>query len=664
MLSSVAFCQAYQYKPGTSKNVAEKVSAKVAEKVTEKLAQSSNANLVGVDSIRAAFLPGFGDFATKESSTQYFVCGFSLVLFLSTLLYLVEALCQPAFTIAESCSALAAVEMLQSGDFLTPTYYGKPFYHIPGLSYWAMLPCLKIFGQSLFAVRLPSLLAALALITLTGLVAKALAGARAGILAALMLATSREFSRYAALCMCDMLFSLFCCLGLTFAFMAYAESRKRSLPFSVSLAFGSAATDAVPEEEVARRNSWKEALYVCLTAFSVALAVLTKGPIGLLLPTLSLVIFLCCYRGFKLLRGKNVILAFAVFSAIGLPWFFANYQVQSMSYFDAMFLHENLQRFIGTAKNIGVIPYNQMLAFQHPPYYMLKGFFVLFAPWTVLMPLVIFSLVRLMRAPNETARLKQAIGFSICWISTVIAFFTVADSNWSYYVLPTMPAAAVLMALCASRWKLDSEGAKGGVKCLAWLVVAAAFFMPIALPILFKGQLDAALLFGFSVVLASLGTLLFWAASRGSLYSVLCITGLITWLITIYSGGQIVPTEQALKNPLPLMCETIAKAGKAVAVNVHSSLGMDYNLRDLLTFRNQRASSLCDDNACRKLSDSGRGGFLLIPRSYWQQLGLSDKSCFIIASGQYSYQDLYEAIKLKSLPQWKREDLLLVQVRR
>ncbi len=112
------------------------------------------------------------------------------------------------------------------------------------------------------------------------------------------------------------------------------------------------------------------------------------------------------------------------------------------------------------------------------------------------------------------------------------------------------------------------------------------------------------------------------------------------------------------------MCETIAKAGRAVSVNVHSSLGMDYNLRDLLTFRNQRASSLCDDNACRELSYAGRGGFLLIPRSYWQQLGLSDKSYFIIASGQYSYQDLYEAIKLKSLPQWKREDLLLVQVRR
>lgn len=644
--------------------MAEKVSEKVAERVTEKLAQSSTADLVGLISNRYGTSPGFIEFATKDGSNKYFVCGLSLVLFLSTLLYLVEAFCQQVFTIAESCSALAAVEMLQSGDLLTPTYYGKPFYHIPGLSYWAMLPCLKIFGQSLFAVRLPSILAALALITLTGLVAKALAGARAGILAALVLATSREFSRYAALCMCDMLFSLFCCLGLTFAFMAYAESRKRLLPFSVSSASGTASSDGDLEEVLPRLSHSREALHVCLTACSLALAVLTKGPIGVLLPALSLFIFLSCYRSFKLLQGKNILLACAFFSAIGLPWFFANYQVQSMSYFDAMFLHENLQRFIGTAKNIGVIPYNQMLAFQHPPYYMLKGFFVLFAPWTVLMPLVIFSLVRLMRATNETARLKQAICFSICWISTVIAFFTLADSNWSYYVLPTMPAAAVLMALCASRWTLDSEAVKVGVKWLALLVVATAFFMPIALPILFKGQLNAALLFGFSVALASLGTLLFWAASRGSLYSVLCTTGLITWLITIYSGGQIVPTEQALKNPLPLMCETIAKAGRAVSVNVHSSLGMDYNLRDLLTFRNQRASSLCDDNACRELSYAGRGGFLLIPRSYWQQLGLSDKSCFIIASGQYSYQDLYEAIKLKSLPQWKREDLLLVQVRR
>ncbi|MBX9941364.1 MAG: glycosyltransferase family 39 protein, partial [Candidatus Obscuribacterales bacterium] len=601
--------------------------------------------------------PGLAESDVRGNANRYFFCGLGIVLVLSTFLYLAEALCQSTFTIAESCSAIAAVEMLRSGDFLTPTYYGKPFYHIPGLSYWAMLPCLKIFGHSLLAVRLPSILAALALITLSALIAKALAGARAGILSALVLATSREFSRYAALCMCDMLFSLFCCLGLTFSFMAYAETRKRSLPLSLSLAPGSFS-----EEVSASRSSSKEAVFVCLAACSLALAVLTKGPIGLLLPSLSLFIFLCCYRSFKLLQGKNIALSGAVFTAISLPWFFSNFQVQSMSYIDSMFLHENLQRFIGTTKSIGVIPYNQMLAFQHPPYYMLKGFFVLFAPWTVILPIVIFSLVRLMRAQNETARLKQAITFGICWIFTVVAFFTAADSNWSYYVLPTMPAAAVLTAVCASRWKLDSEVLKVAVKIIAWLVVSSAFFVPIALPILFKGQLSPALFFGFSGALATLGCLLFWAARRGSLFAVLCTTGLLTWLITIYSGGQIVPTEQALKSPLPLMCETIQKTGEGLAVKVHSSLGMDYNLRDLLTFRTQKASELCDDNACRELA--GRGGFLLIPRSYWQQLGVKDKRCFIISSGQYAYQDLYEAIKIKSLPQWKREDLLLVKLNR
>lgn len=620
------------------------------------MVQRGGEELVGVAPSRYVSSPDLEGSADGGNSNRFFYCGLGLVLFLSTLLYFVEALCQPAFTIAESCSAIAAVEMLKSSDFLTPTYYGKPFYHIPGLSYWAMLPCLKIFGQSLFAVRLPSILAALALISLSALIAKALAGARAGILSALMLATSREFSRYAALCMCDMLFSLFCCLGLTFAFMAYTETRKRSLPFSLSMAPGGSS------EETLRRSSSKEAIFVCLAACSLALAVLTKGPIGLLLPALSLVIFLCCYRSFRLLQGKNILLSAAVFTTIGLPWFVANFQVQSMNYFDSMFLHENLQRFIGTAKSIGVIPYNQMLAFQHPPYYMLKGFFVLFAPWTMFMPIVIFSLVRLMRAQNETARLKQAVVFCICWTFTVVAFFTAADSNWSYYVLPTMPAAAVLTAVCASRWKLDSEGMKVIVKTISWLVVASAFFVPIVLPILFKGLLNPALLFAFSGALASLGCLLFWAGRRGSLFTVLCTVGLLTLLITVYSGGQIVPTEQALKNPLPLMCETIVKTGQGPAVKVHSSLGMDYNLRDLLTFRLQKSSALCDDNACRELA--GSGGFLLIPRSYWQQLGLSDKICSVIASGQYAYQDLYEAIKLKSLPQWKREDLLLVKLSR
>ena len=159
----------------------------------------------------------------------------------------------------ETFYAQTAKEMLNKGDWTTPYLYNKPQFEKPIMIYWLIEASYKILGVNETAARLPS-----AIFALLGVIAMYLLGTllfdkRAGFLSAIILATNVEYVILSRACITDMVLAAFMLLGILFFFYGYIKG--------------------------------KEYCYL-LSSSAFALAVLTKGPVAILLPAIAFLIFL------------------------------------------------------------------------------------------------------------------------------------------------------------------------------------------------------------------------------------------------------------------------------------------------------------------------------------------------------------------------------------
>jgi 4-amino-4-deoxy-L-arabinose transferase-like glycosyltransferase len=152
--------------------------------------------------------------------------------------------------------AQTAHEMVKSGDWLTPQIYGEPQFEKPIFYYWLLGGSFRALGETEFSGRLPTAVFATLLTLLTWIFGCRVWNRRAGFCAALVLATGLEFCVMSRLMLTDVPLAVF----FTGAVYAYWKATR--------------------EEE--RRNLWIFLHFVC-----TALAMLTKGPIGSLVPFLA-----------------------------------------------------------------------------------------------------------------------------------------------------------------------------------------------------------------------------------------------------------------------------------------------------------------------------------------------------------------------------------------
>ncbi|MDD5085413.1 MAG: glycosyltransferase family 39 protein, partial [Candidatus Omnitrophica bacterium] len=157
----------------------------------------------------------------------------------------------------EGRSADIARAMVESGDFLIPRVNYIEHFHKPPLTYWAIAASLKVFGFNEAAVRFPSACAALGLVLITFLVAKNLFDRKTALVAGLILLSSPLFLFMGRLATPDIFFAFFTA-GSLYGFVRVRGGLGNPLLWSI---FG---------------------------FFFLALAVLTKGPIGILIVFLSL----------------------------------------------------------------------------------------------------------------------------------------------------------------------------------------------------------------------------------------------------------------------------------------------------------------------------------------------------------------------------------------
>jgi 4-amino-4-deoxy-L-arabinose transferase-like glycosyltransferase len=296
-----------------------------------------------------------------------------------------------------------AREMLERGDWVTPTQNYVVYFEKPTLQYWLTAGAFAVLGTNEWAARLWPALAALFGIAATGAVGRRLHGARTGEAAALILAASPLWYAGGRLAVLDELFSALCA-GSLLAFVAFEHTDRPGT----------------------RRAAWA-AFYVL-----AALATLTKGLIGVVFPALIVGAYIALTGRFALLRQLRLARGALVYLAVAAPWFvIASLRNPDFAWF--FFVREHLLRYTTTLHR------------RDEPFY----YFVVFGlggllPFTIhLLPALRDAVARARRAPRGAPSPDL---FLLLWAGLVFAFFSASSSKLPLYILPIFPALALLTA--------------------------------------------------------------------------------------------------------------------------------------------------------------------------------------------------------------------------
>ena len=298
-----------------------------------------------------------------------------------------------------------AREMLATGDWLTPRLNGFKYFEKPALQYWATAGAFSLFGVDEWTARLWTALTGFGGVLLVYFTGMRLYGRRAGLYAAAVLAGS-----------------------FLYAFIGHFNTLDMGLSFFLTLALCAFLLGQMETETRHRAPAGRgQHAWMLLAWAAAALAVLSKGLVGAVLPAGALVVYLLWQRDGTLLRRLHLLAGGAVFLALAAPWFIA-VSLENKEFFHFFFIHEHFERFL--TKQHGR---------YEPPWYFIPVLLAGMAPWTL-------SLLAALKAAfaKTTARFQPA-RFLLAWSAFILLFFSASGSKLPSYILPMLPALALLI---------------------------------------------------------------------------------------------------------------------------------------------------------------------------------------------------------------------------
>lgn len=321
--------------------------------------------------------------------------------------------------------------MNQSGDWITPRLNGFKYFEKPALQYWASAVIFKVFGQSNFTARAwPAFFGLLGAFWIYYL-GSTLFGRREGFFSCLILCSSTLYFCMSHMLTLDLAVSVFMMLGMGGVLLA---QNQRSSPTAV-------------------RN------WMLLSWAFFACAVLTKGLVGIVLPAAATVIYSLWQRDWSLWRHLHIAKGLTLFLVITAPWFIT-VSVQNDEFFQFFFIHEHFERYTTTTHNR-----------NGPVYYFIPIFLVGIFPWITSSLRALTSVASPTIESNETNRFDP-IRFLWTYCAFVFVFFSIGSSKLPPYILPIMPAVALLSGrILASSKTLKFDG---------WIMVVFAACLAVA----------------------------------------------------------------------------------------------------------------------------------------------------------------------------------------
>lgn len=327
----------------------------------------------------------------------------------------------------EGLFASIAREMVEGGDWLTPRFDGLRYLEKPPLYYWLTALTYALFGFSEWGVRLWSALGALGTVLATWLLGSEAFGRRVGLLAGLLLATSLGAFLYGRVAGVDLLFTAW----LALAFLGFVRWARRG---------GKAPLGG---------------FYA-----AVALAVLTKGALGLLLPLLVIGGFFLVTRSRPRVGQLGLGWGVPLVLALALPWHLLAGRANPgfLSYY---LVETHVVRFLsGTG------------AIEDEPALSTAGFLLVslvwLLPWSLFLPSALWALAIRWRSLPPPERSGWTL--ACLWAGAVLGLFSLSSFKLEHYALPAFPPLALLIAALWTEarpgWLLGAPLAAGGAGAL------------------------------------------------------------------------------------------------------------------------------------------------------------------------------------------------------
>jgi 4-amino-4-deoxy-L-arabinose transferase-like glycosyltransferase len=337
--------------------------------------------------------------------------------------------------------AQVAREMLERHDWITPVLGGEPWLEKPPLYYWQAMVAYKLFGVSDWTARLPSAIDATFLV----------------------LAVYFFLRRFRPGSEVDGALISASCTGI----IGYAHAASMDMALAAAFTIGMLGWWA-----------WRKGgkrIYLAVFYGFIGLGMLAKGPVAPFLAFLVLALFTATVRDLRLILKTFWLPGIFLFCVVALPWYFA-VQICNPTFFREFIVEHNLARF---SKNL----------YHHTEsvWYYLPVTALALLPWTVFVIAALVQPIRSWWAKRNSPEIRatdfeyQFSIFSSCWLIVPLIFFSISKSKLPGYILPALPAGALLLTDYL-RQRLEQNGSQNGpvAKSLAVLhgLLASAPILP------------------------------------------------------------------------------------------------------------------------------------------------------------------------------------------
>ena len=321
--------------------------------------------------------------------------------------------------------AWIARDMTESGDWVTPRLYGKPWFEKPVFYYWSAAVCFKLFGVNEASARLPSAICALLATLSLGWLALRLGG--------------WQMARW-----------MLMLLPSTAGMIGFSHAAATDMPFSamlsVAMVCAAVALDVVPPDKLPGAETragqsvirWTQnSIYLsfALFGFFLGVAVLAKGPAALILAGGATFLWAAATRGWRDVLRLFHPIAIGTFFLTCLPWYVLCAR-RNPDFFRIFIIEHNFKRYLTPE-------------FQHiqPFWYYLPITIIALLPWVFW--LVWFALGE--QRKDEGGYKRSQILFLASWGVFPVLFFSLSKSKLPGYILPALFPLGFLNSVAVTR---------------------------------------------------------------------------------------------------------------------------------------------------------------------------------------------------------------------